>query len=199
MKADRHEKAKKKGAAIWLTGMSGAGKTTLGLRLQDNLQGRQSQVKLLDGDLVRARFSKDLGFSREDRIKNLERVIGITDLLVKNQVTVICCFIAPFEEIRRLARESIDNYVEVYVKCPLEVLVSRDPKGLYKKALSGEIDNFTGITDPFEEPASYDICVETDKESEEESFQKIIGWLEINNLISFPAAACEEVFQRAVR
>lgn len=170
------------GYAIWLTGMSGAGKTTLASRLKKEFEKRGLPVEMLDGDIVRRFLGKDLGYSREDRIANLERVTFLARLLQKHGVNVICSFIAPYEVCRSNARRNLSNYIEIYVKCPLDVLIRRDPDGLYKKALAGEIDNFTGISDPFEEPESHHVCVETDCESEDESFLKIASWLEKNHV-----------------
>ncbi len=172
------------GFALWLTGMSGAGKTTLGMKLEQEMKSRGLRVEMLDGDVMRQVLGKGLGFSRQDRITNLERAAFVAGLLVKHGVIVICSFITPYEESRRHARETIGNYVEVYVKCPLEVLVERDVKGLYKKALAGEIKNFTGVSDPFEEPQQFDICVETHRETVDESVHKVINWLEIRGYIS---------------
>jgi len=173
----------KQGFAIWLTGMSGAGKTTLGTKLEEELKSRRLRVERLDGDVMRRILGKGLGFSREDRITNLERAAFVAGLLVKHGVIVVCSFITPYEVCRRHARETIGRYVEVYVKCPLDVLIKRDKNGLYKKALAGEIEHFTGISDPFEEPQQFDICVETDRETVEESLSKILDWLEFRQYI----------------
>ncbi len=172
-----------RGFALWLTGMSGSGKTTLGTRLEEELLRRGLRVERLDGDVMRQVLGKRLGFSRDDRITNLENAAFVAGLLVKHGVVVVCSFITPYEICRRHARETIGRYVEVYVKCPLEELIWRDTKGLYQKALAGEIKNFTGISDPFEEPEQFDVCVETDKETVDQSLNKILGWLEAHRYI----------------
>lgn len=171
------------GFAIWLTGMSGAGKTTLANKLKEEFLNRGLRVESLDGDAIRKVLGRGLGFSREDRITNLEQAAFIANLIVKHGVIVICSYIMPYEESRRYIRKIIDRYVEVYIKCPLEVLIQRDPKGLYKKALAGEVKHFTGISDPFEEPQNFEICVETNKKTIEESMLSIINWLESNKFI----------------
>lgn len=172
------------GFAVWLTGMSGAGKTTLGTRLEEEFRNRGLRVERLDGDVMRQVLGKGLGFSREDRITNLERAAFVAGLLVKHGVIVVCSFITPYEVCRRYARETIGRYVEVYIKCSLDVLVQRDTKGLYRKAIAGEIEHFTGISDPYEEPQQFDVCVETDKETIDESVSRILGWLETRGYIS---------------
>lgn len=172
-----------RGFALWLTGMSGSGKTTLGTRLEEELLRRRLSVERLDGDVMRQVLGKRLGFSRDDRITNLENAAFVAGLLVKHGVVVVCSFITPYEICRRHARETIGRYVEVYVKCPLEELIRRDTKGLYKKALAGEIKNFTGISDPFEEPKYFEVCVETDRETVDQSLNKILGWLEAHRYI----------------
>lgn len=168
---------KQRGFAIWLTGMSGSGKTTLGTKLEEVFRNRGLRVERLDGDIIRGILGKGLGFSREDRIINLKRAAFVAGLLVKHGVVTICSFITPYEVSRRYARDTIERYVEVYVKCSLDVLIQRDPKGLYRKALDGEILHFTGISDPFEEPGQFDICTVTDRETEDESVTKILNWL----------------------
>ncbi len=171
------------GVAIWLTGMSGAGKTTLASYLHEEFVKKGMPVEMLDGDLVRQVLGKNLGFTLKDRLTNIEQVTFLANLLVKHGINVICSFITPYEISRKHSRSNIERYVEVYVKCPLDVLIERDPKGLYKKALSGEIKNFTGVSDPYEEPLNFDICVETSLQSEEESFNNILSWLEGNGYL----------------
>lgn len=172
-----------KGYTLWLTGLSGAGKTTLGNLVEMELKDRGIKVEFLDGDLVRQELCRDLGFSMADRMKNIERVCFLAKLLNRNGIWVVASFITPYRSMRSLCRKEISNYIEVYVQCDLDILINRDKKGLYKKALSGEIANFTGISDPFEEPENPDILVKTDQETPEQSLAKIIGWLEHKKLI----------------
>lgn len=161
------------GFVIWLTGLSGAGKTTIANALAERLQTVGYKVEILDGDIVRQHFSKGLGFSKEDRIENIRRVAYVAHLLARNGVVVITALISPYREGRNYARQLIGNFVEVYVSCPINVLVERDVKGLYAKALKGEIPNFTGISDPYEPPENPEVVVETDKETVDESVDKI--------------------------
>ncbi len=167
-----------KGFTLWFTGMSGAGKSTLARMVEEELLKRGIKVKVLDGDVVRTNLSKGLGFSKEDRDENIRRIGFVCQLLTRNGVVAIAAAISPYREIRDENRKKIGRFVEVFVKCPVEKLIERDVKGLYKKALSGEIKNFTGISDPYEEPINPEIVVETDKETIEESFKKIISKLE---------------------
>ncbi|MCL6611488.1 MAG: adenylyl-sulfate kinase [Peptococcaceae bacterium] len=171
------------GFTVWFTGLSGAGKTTLGSMLERELRARGINVERLDGDVVRRGLCRDLGFSREDRMKNIERVCFVARLLNRNGIWVTASFITPYRLMRSLLRKELPNYVEVYVQCPLSVLMKRDTKGLYRKALAGEIADFTGISDPFEEPENPDIVVRTDRETPEESLAGIIAQLEERNMI----------------
>lgn len=167
-----------RGFVIWLTGLSGAGKTTIAHALAERLREAGYRVEILDGDVVRQHFSKGLGFSKEDRIENIKRVAYVAHLLARNGVVVITALISPYREGRNYARQLIGDFIEVYVKCPLEVLIERDVKGLYAKALRGEIRNFTGISDPYEPPESPEVVVETDKETVGESVEKILKALD---------------------
>jgi adenylylsulfate kinase len=162
-----------RGFVVWLTGLSGAGKTTIAHALAERLKSAGYKVEILDGDVVRQHFSKGLGFSKEDRIENIKRVAYVAHLLARNSVVVIVALISPYREGRNYARQLIGDFVEVYVKCPLNVLIERDVKGLYAKALQGEIQNFTGISDPYEPPENPEVVVETDKETVDESVDKI--------------------------
>ena len=166
------------GVTVWLTGLSGAGKTTLAERLLPELENRGHRVETLDGDVVRTHLSKGLGFSREDRDENIRRIAWVASLGPRHGATMIVSAISPYEETRTEARERIGDFVEVYVKCSLDRLIERDTKGLYKRALSGEIKNFTGISDPYEEPRDPEIVVETDTESVETSVTRILEGLE---------------------
>lgn len=166
------------GFTLWFTGLSGAGKSTLADILKQHLRERGRLVEILDGDEVRTHLSKGLGFSREDRDINIKRIAFVAKLLTRNGVATISAAIAPYREARVWARQEIGNFVEVYVKCPLEVCRQRDVKGLYKLVDEGKIKNFTGVDDPYEEPENPEVVVETDKESIEESVQKIFAKLE---------------------
>src|SRR5438874_8207756 len=156
------------GFTIWFTGLSGAGKSTLSEVIEQRLKVRGRNVEILDGDIVRTHLSKGLGFSREDRDTNIKRIAFVCSLLTRNGVACISAAISPYCDTRDWARRQIGNFVEVYVKCPLEVCVQRDVKGLYKRAYAGEIKEFTGVSDPYEEPDNPELIVETDKETVEE-------------------------------
>ncbi|MHA1688425.1 MAG: adenylyl-sulfate kinase [Promethearchaeota archaeon] len=176
-----------KGFTLWFTGLSGSGKSALADLIAEDLKKRGMKVERLDGDIVRQGLTSDLGFSEEDRIKNIERVTFVAKLLTRNGVAVLASFISPYNRIREYSRKEIGDYILVYVKCSLEECMKRDPKGLYKKALAGEIKQFTGIDHPFEEPDNPDIIVETDKQTIEESKDIILkalnemGYLPNNN------------------
>jgi adenylyl-sulfate kinase len=167
-----------KGFTLWFTGLSGAGKTTLADRMEEILKARGLKVEMLDGDVVRTNLSKGLGFSKEDRDINIRRIGFVCNLLTRNGVVAIAAAISPYEEIRQENRKLIKHYVEVFCKCSLEKLVERDVKGLYAKAIKGEIKGFTGVSDPYEEPANPEVVVNTAEEAIEESIAKIIGKLE---------------------
>ena len=169
-----------KGCTIWFTGLSGAGKSTLSRALEERLRKAGARVEVLDGDVIRTNLSKGLGFSKEDRDINIRRIGFVCDLLSRNGVIAIAAAISPYRDIRREVRAGTKNFVEVYVECPIDVLVERDVKGLYKKALAGEIKHFTGISDPYEEPETAEIIVHTDKESVEESADRI--WAKLKGL-----------------
>lgn len=166
------------GFTIWFTGLSGAGKSTLSEAIQARLQARGRNVEILDGDVVRTHLSKGLGFSREDRDTNIKRIAFVCSLLTRNGVACISAAIAPYREARTWARQEIGNFVEVYVKCPLEICRQRDVKGLYKLVDEGKITGFTGVDDPYEEPENPELVVETDKETIEESVGRILAKLE---------------------
>jgi adenylyl-sulfate kinase len=171
------------GFVLWFTGLSGAGKTTLALALEEELRGRGVRVERLDGDTVRQSLTKDLGFSKEDRDKNIERVTFVAKLLSRNNVVVLASFISPYRETRDYVRGETTNFIEVFVDAPLEVCAERDVKGMYAKAFRGEIANFTGVSDPYEAPETPDVHVETHKETVQESTQRILAWLEERGLI----------------
>lgn len=167
-----------KGFTVWFTGLSGAGKTTIARALEPALRSRGLKVEMLDGDVVRTNLSKGLGFSKEDRDTNILRIGFVAHLLSRNGVAVIASAISPYRETRDQVRAQIGDFIEVYVSCPLEELVRRDVKGLYEKALRGEIENFTGVSDPYEPPLNPEVVVETDKETVEESLAKVLAALE---------------------
>ena len=172
------------GFVIWFTGLSGSGKTTLAKEVERELRARGVRyVQRLDGDVVRQDLTRDLGFSKEDRDENIHRVTFVAELLSKNGVATTCAFISPYRAARQTARRRCHNFVEVYVQCPLDVLIQRDPKGLYKKALAGEIKGFTGIDDPYETPEHPEIVVHTDRETVEESTLRLLALLEEKGLI----------------
>jgi adenylyl-sulfate kinase len=151
--------------------------------LEKEMRDRGLKVERLDGDVVRQSLTRDLGFSKEDRDKNIERVAFVAKLLSRNGVACICSFISPYQSVRDQVRAETTNFIEVYIDAPLDVLIDRDVKGLYRKAMAGEIPNFTGISDPFEAPARPDIHVRTDLQTPLESAGKILGRLEDMGLI----------------
>jgi adenylyl-sulfate kinase len=167
-----------KGFTVWFTGLSGAGKSTLAEALQPALRERGHNVEILDGDIVRTNLSKGLGFSKEDRDTNILRIGFVAHLLARNGVAVITAAISPYRDIRDQNRNLIGDFVEVYARCSIEELTRRDVKGLYEKALRGEIQNFTGISDPYEEPLHAEVVVDTEQETMEESLAKILAYLE---------------------
>ncbi len=162
-----------RGFTIWFTGLSGSGKSTLSEIIERRLQEHGRNVEILDGDIVRTHLSKGLGFSREDRDTNIKRIAFVASLLTRNGVVCISAAIAPYREARAWARKEIGNFVEVYVKCPIEVCRQRDIKGLYKLVDEGKIKNFTGVDDPYEVPEHPEVVVETDKETPAESVARI--------------------------
>ena len=177
-----------KGFILWFTGLSGSGKSTLSERVARELRSCGCKVEVLDGDEVRANLSKGLTFSRPDRDINIRRIGFVARLLARNGVIAITAAISPYRETRDEIREDAQadgaGFVEVYCDCPIEVLTERDVKGLYRKALAGEISNFTGITDPYEPPVAPDLHIHTDIEPVDESFERILTYLSAHNLIS---------------
>lgn len=174
-----------KGFTIWFTGLSGAGKSTLSQLIAEDLRARGYKVEVLDGDVVRTHLSKGLGFSKEDRDTNIRRIGWVCQVLSRNGVVAIAAAISPYREVRDEVRAMHNgNFVEVYVECPLEVLSERDVKGLYKKALAGEIKNFTGVSDPYEPPLAPDVVVRSDRESPSDSMVKIIAELRKRQLVA---------------
>ena len=163
---------------IWLMGLSASGKTTLARLLGEALKEKGFTIAILDGDIVRTTLSKGLGFSQQDRETNLRRIAMKAQELVRQHIVTIVAAICPYHAIRQEVRSIIDNFIEVYVNCPLEVCISRDPKGLYQKALAGEILHFTGIGDVFEAPVRPDLEVQTHTETPEESLSQILAGLQ---------------------
>jgi len=166
------------GFVLWFTGLSGAGKTTLAKLIDKELKARGLRAERLDGDVVRQSLTADLGFSKEDRDKNIQRVTFVAKLLSRNGVGVLASFISPYRATRDWARSEVTNFIEVFVDCSLEECIRRDVKGLYVKAMAGEIPEFTGVSDPYEQPLNPEITVNTTEESIEESFAKIMRYLE---------------------
>jgi adenylylsulfate kinase len=167
----------KQGCAVWLTGLPGCGKTTIARILEAELLKRKARVEVLDGDEVRQGLSPNLGFSAEDRNLHNRRVIYMSKLLMRNGVIVIIGLISPYRKTREYARSQLNSFIEVYVKASVEECIRRDPKGLYKRALAGEIKQFTGIDDPYEEPISPEVLVDTEQETPDESSQKILAFM----------------------
>jgi adenylyl-sulfate kinase len=174
------------GFVVWFTGLSGAGKSTLAGQLEPILRERGLNVEVLDGDEVRTNLSKGLGFSKEDRDTNILRIGYVAKLLSRNGVAVITAAISPYAEIRDQVRDTVENFVEVHVDCSIEELTRRDVKGLYEKALRGEIQNFTGISDPYEAPEHPEVRVNSETQTEQESLGAILSYLEQRGLV--PAA-----------
>ena len=167
-----------RGFTVWFTGLSCSGKTTVSKRVAEELLKRGMKVEVLDGDVVRTNLSKGLGFSKEDRDTNIKRIGFVCKLLSRNGVVAIGAAISPYRATRDYNRKEIGDFIEVYCKCPVEVCIERDVKGLYRKALAGEIANYTGISDPYEEPLNPEVVLETSKEALEESVRKVMRKLE---------------------
>jgi len=176
-----------KGFTLWFTGLSGAGKTTISELLATELKARGSRLEILDGDIVRENLSKGLGFSKEDRDTNVRRIAFVADLLSRNGTPVITAAISPYKAIRDEARDMMgDRFIEVYIEASVDACAERDVKGLYAKAFSGEIKEFTGVSDPYEAPENPEVTIHTETESPEESAARLIQYLEERELI--PAA-----------
>jgi len=166
------------GFCIWLTGLSASGKTTISRLLENSLLARGLKVQVLDGDVIRTNLCEGLGFSRTDREINLRRIAFVAGLLVHQGIVVVVSTITPYQSIREEVRRKIGEFVEIYLSCPLEICIQRDPKGLYRKALQGQIHNFTGISDPYEIPKNPEIELKTHVESPEQCLQKTLACLE---------------------
>jgi adenylylsulfate kinase len=170
------------GFVLWLTGLSGAGKSTIASAVAPQLEARGHRVEVLDGDEVRTNLCQGLGFSREDRDTNIARIGYVAGKLAKHGVAVVVAAISPYREARDKVRSSVDNFVEVHVAAPVTTCAERDVKGLYARALAGEIKNFTGVSDPYEEPRDPEIALHTERESAEESVATVLSWLEAEGL-----------------
>ncbi len=175
-----------KGFVVWFTGLPGSGKTTIAKGVMEELRKRGYRVELLDGDWVRKTINPDAGFTREERNRHLYRVAWIARLLARNGVIVLCSFVSPYRDTRAKIREIVEEevpFIEAFVKCSLEEVIRRDPKGLYKRALRGEIKHMTGIDDPYEEPLNPEITVDSEHNSIEENVKTVIKYLEDKGLI----------------
>jgi adenylyl-sulfate kinase len=179
------------GFTIWFTGLSGAGKTTISEAIEPLLSERGlTKIEKLDGDVVRTHLSKGLGFSKEDRDTNIKRIGWVAEVLTRNGVCVLASAISPYRDVRDEVRQNVgDNFVEVFVKCSIPELTRRDVKGLYEKAIKGEIKNFTGISDPYEEPLAPDVTVDTEAEELSESVAKVLAKLEERGYLAVAATA----------
>ncbi|MDQ3387340.1 MAG: adenylyl-sulfate kinase [Actinomycetota bacterium] len=175
-----------RGFTLWFTGLSGAGKTTIAEIVEHELRERERRVEVLDGDIVRTNLSKGLTFSRDDRNINVLRIGFVANLLTRNGVGVIVSAISPFKEARDQVRRRIVDFVEIFVDAPLEVCAERDVKGLYAKAFSGEIPQFTGVSDPYEAPNAPDLILKTAEETPEESARRVIEKLEFFGYLEIP-------------
>jgi adenylylsulfate kinase len=172
------------GFTVWFTGLPCCGKTSIADRVAVLLKQKGYAVERLDGDIVRQGLTNDLGFSKEDRDENIRRVVFVAKMLTRNNVIVLASFVSPYREQRRNARAVIGRFVEVYVRCSLEICKKRDVKGMYQKALEGKIQHFTGVDDPYEEPQHPELIVDSEKESIEESVAKVMGTLRDLKFIS---------------
>lgn len=166
------------GFTVWFTGLSGSGKSTIAELLCAELEQRGVRWELLDGDVVRTHLSKGLGFSQEDRDTNILRIGWVAERLTYHGVAVVCSAISPYRAIRDEVRKHVGQFVEVFVDCSLEECIRRDRKGLYAKALTGEIPNFTGVSDPYEQPENPEVILHTDRDSPEDCLRQLLAGLE---------------------
>lgn len=176
------------GCTLWFTGLSGSGKSTLSQLVASRLRARGAKVEILDGDIVRTLLCQGLGFSREDREENIRRIGFVCELLSRNGVIAIAAAISPYRASRDELRKRIPNFIEIHMNCPVEVLIQRDVKGLYKKALAGEIKQFSGISDPYEPPVAPEVTIDSSSDSIDSSVTRILQLLEKLNIIP-PAEA----------
>jgi adenylyl-sulfate kinase len=170
------------GFVLWLTGLSGAGKSTVAAKLAPALAERGHRVELLDGDEVRTNLCQGLGFSRQDRDTNIARIGYVANKLAKHGVAVLVAAISPYREARDRVRAQVEQFVEIHVAAPVAICAERDPKGLYAKALSGELKHFTGVSDPYEPPLAPELVLHTERESVDDSVHQVIAWLEARQL-----------------
>lgn len=172
------------GCTLWFTGMSGSGKSTISGLVAERLRAMGARVELIDGDVIRTQLCQGLGFSRDDRQENIRRIGYVCELLSRNGVIAIAAAISPYRACRDELRSRIVNFIEIYMQCPVDVLVDRDVKGLYKKAIAGEIPHFTGISDPYEAPLAPEVTIDSSKDSLEDSVASILRVLEARGIIA---------------
>jgi adenylylsulfate kinase len=186
-KEDRAKLLNQKGATIWLTGLSGSGKSTIAVELEHALIENKHQAYILDGDNIRHGLNKNLGFSPEDRTENIRRIGEVAKLFTEANIITIAAFVSPYREDRENVRKLLDHgeFIEIYVKCSLEVCEARDTKGLYKKARAGEVKDFTGISAPYEEPLNPELTIDSSTLSVEESTRTILDYLEASGYVTF--------------
>jgi len=186
-KEDRTKLMKQKGVTIWLTGLSGSGKSTIAVELEHALLENRHQAYILDGDNIRHGLNKNLGFSPEDRSENIRRIGEVAKLFTDANIITITAFISPYRQDRDNARklQKEGEFIEIYVKCPIDVCEQRDTKGLYKKARAGEVKEFTGISAPYEEPVNPELTIDTSMMSIEESTRAILNYLEQKGYVKF--------------
>lgn len=165
------------GLIIWMTGLPGSGKSTIAGLLEEKIKSCNIPVEVIDGDIFREHFGQELGFSRKDRIININRIGHMAQILARHGIVVVVAAVSPYREIREQWKNAIDKFIEVYVRCPLDVCVRRDPKGLYARALRGEIDSFTGISDPYEEPLSPDVIIDTGQQDPGKSMDIVFSFV----------------------
>ena len=186
-KDDRAKLLNQKGATLWLTGLSGSGKSTIAVELEHALIENKHQAYILDGDNIRHGLNKNLGFSPEDRTENIRRIGEVAKLLTEANIITIAAFVSPYREDRDNVRKLLGHgeFVEIYVKCSIEVCETRDTKGLYKKARAGEVKDFTGISAPYEEPLNPELTIDSSMLSVEESTRSILNYLEVKGYVTF--------------
>ncbi|MDN3513380.1 MAG: adenylyl-sulfate kinase [Candidatus Brocadia sp.] len=186
-KEDRIKLMKQKGVTIWLTGLSGSGKSTIAVELEHALLENKHLAYILDGDNIRHGLNKNLGFSPEDRSENIRRIGEVAKLFTDANMITITAFISPYRQDRDNVRKLLKDgeFIEVYVKCPVEVCEQRDTKGLYKKARAGEVKEFTGISAPYEEPLHPELTVDTSKMTVDESTRAVLNYLEEKGHVKF--------------